>query len=269
MTRFRRSIILVAAIASLLVSALPEAASLQWDNCTRPGEGPISEDIAEEFRQAYVQTKDIDLGSPVSGPYGCVHRWDGDGPWTQTFYGPAGTTNLMRNDEMGAVFRLFGRWLDKYQQWGGPDVLGAPSDNPTDRGSGREQYFTDGIEPGQEQDGGPIANAAMYHRPNEEVRIIHGDILDVYFDEGGTESWLGFPLADQENLENDPWYFNGQAFTEDRGPLYGVVQQAEFEFGRIIYYCPVIGAGPHVGEIEPYSQACRTQALAEGEEPPQ
>lgn len=207
MQRTTRSIALVAVVlASLLPLALvPAIASAQA--CTEVGQGAPDEGMAQRFREAYDATS-VDLGKPVDGLYGCVHRWDGYGPWTQTFKGPEGETNLMYQELHDAVYRLYGDWLAKYTDRGGPDVFGAPIDNPHQAGppSSTEQYF----------EGDAAGRTGFFRRfEGAPVYVVQGEILKRYVDEGGTFGRLGAPLSDE--------------FDWDGG------KRANFDNGHILY----------------------------------
>lgn len=186
----QRLVRLITLVAVVLASLLPLAlmpTTVVAQECSEAGDG-ASEEIAQRFRDAAAAAP-VGLGDPVEGEYGCVHPWNGDGPLTQTFDGPDGLTNLMYQELHDAVYRLYGDWLDKYEERGGPDVFGAPIDNPHDAGSeGVEQYF----------EGGAAGRTGFFRRAEgEPVYVVQGAILERYVQENGTSGQLGAPISDE------------------------------------------------------------------------
>lgn len=199
MQRLSRLITLVAVVLALLLPATFTPAQVRAQDCTSAGEG-APEGIAQRFREACDAAPDI--GSPVAGEYGRVHPWNGYGPLTQTFDGPNGLTNLMYQELHDAVYRLYGDWLAKYEERGGPDVFGAPIDNPHDAGPGVEQYF----------EGGAAGRSGFFRRAEDEpVYVVQGAILERYVEENGTSGQLGAPISDEYG------YFDGVRSDFDGG----------------------------------------------------
>lgn len=187
MHRLVRLITLVAVVLASLLPFVLMPTTVDAQECSRAGDG-APEEIAQRFRDA-VAAAPVDLGDPVEGEYGCVHPWNGDGPLTQTFDGSDGITNLMYQELHDAVYRLYGDWLDKYEERGGPDVFGAPTDNPHDAGpEGVEQYF----------EGGAAGRTGFFRRSEgESVYVVQGAILKRYVQADGTSGRLGAPISDE------------------------------------------------------------------------
>lgn len=128
-----------------------------WGSLARPGttpmcwtfgQGSANAAMANQFDRASTVLpwakgeKDIE---PVVGAEGCVHRWAGDGPWSQvlTVWDDGidqGNAALIRNDALGRIFFLDSAWLAKYREAGGPAVLGAPASNLFYGGSLRQNF---------------------------------------------------------------------------------------------------------------------------------
>jgi len=118
----------------------------------------------------------VDLGAPYRDPRsGRLHLWDGY--WNQNFDGPLGYTNLMIQPQHGKAYRLYADWLAKYVERGGPQVFGAPIDDPHAAGPGVEQNFR----------GGRTGQAGFFRqRDGAPVYVVQGAIMDRYRQERGT-----------------------------------------------------------------------------------
>lgn len=196
----------------------PEGTGDIWPQDFRNRPDPRQLDIVTIVRKGYCGYKNglfsggrIDLGNPYADPRsGRLHRWDGY--WNQNFLGPLGYTNLMIQPQGKKVFRLYGDWLQKYIERGGPGVLGAPSDDAHPAGPGDEQYFL----------GGAANNAGLFRaRGSKQIFVVQGAILDLYFRSGGTSGRFGAPTSHEEDYQG--------------GKL------SAFTNGFILYY-PVLGA---------------------------
>lgn len=129
----------------------------------------------------------VDLGRPYRDPRsGKLHLWDGY--WNQNFEGPRGYTNLMIQPQSGRAYRLYGDWLARYFERGGPRVFGAPTDDPHQAGPGVEQYFL----------GGGAGVAGFFReRDGAPVYVVQGSILQRYQQEVGTSGRLGAPRSNE------------------------------------------------------------------------
>ncbi len=129
----------------------------------------------------------IDLGTPYADPRsGRLHLWDGY--WNQNFSGPLGYTNLMIQPLNGRAYRLYGDWLAKFMERGGPRVFGAPIDDPHAAGPGVEQYFQ----------GGRVRQTGFFRqREGAPVYVVQGAILERYRQETGTSGRLGAPKSNE------------------------------------------------------------------------
>lgn len=222
--------------AGSLASAMPELASADHFGCRYPnGTGvvwggdfgripdPKKLDIVTIVQKGYCGYTNglfpggkINLGSPYSDARtGRLHLWDGY--WNQNFNGPMGYTNLMVQPQNGKVFRLYGDWLAKFIERGGPRVFGAPIDDPHAAGPGVEQWFA----------GGSVSKAAFFRaRDGASVYVVQGGILDAYVRERGTSGRLGAPVGNEVKIQGGARsdfangaiiYQNGAARVEMRG----------------------------------------------------
>lgn len=210
--RVVRSGFLAGAVALVASSRTPRSASADHFGCRYPeGTGaPYYLDFSKLYnsrltdgsildpitiiQRAYCGYKNgifpggkIDLGPPYRDPRsGKLHLWDGY--WNQNFSGPLGYTNLMIQPLNGHAYRLYGDWLAKFMERGGPRVFGAPIDDPHAAGPGVEQYLQ----------GGTVGMAGLFReRDGAPVYVVQGAILERYRQETGTSGRLGAPKSNE------------------------------------------------------------------------
>jgi len=78
---------------------------------------------------------------------------------------------------------------DKYQQFGGNDVLGQPTAQPKQVGNGMVQAFTRGT---------------IYSTQRFGAHVLTGEILNTYLANGGPAGPLGFPISDEFRVCDNP-----------------------------------------------------------------